>query len=133
MKPATIALLPKLETQCGSALGATFSAIAGGPGTTDPLKLADWGPFVRSNDAGQAAIGAPVLVLQGDKDGTVPKAINDGYTADACKQRDTVQYSVWPGDSHESIVKGHALEEAIGWMVDRVAGRTAPSNCVAGK
>jgi hypothetical protein len=30
-------------------------------------------------------------------------------------------------------VKGHALEEAIGWMVDRVAGRTAPSNCVAVK
>lgn len=82
----------------------------------------------RLNDPGRAATKVPMLVLQGDLDGTVPAILTTTYVSSVCKLGDTVDYLQSPTATHGTIVTLGA-DRILSWMGDRLAGRAAPSTC----
>jgi len=92
---------------------------------SDPVVLA----HARANDPGDVRTDVPMLVVQGTADGTVPPPLTDTFvTTKACPIGDTVQYLHVPGATHETVVFV-AAPTITAWMLDRVAGRPAPTTC----
>ncbi len=97
------------------------------------LTSAETNPVVRAhavaNDPGNAPTAAPLLVLQGTADTTVPPPLTDGFvTGKACPIGDTVDYLHVAGATHGTVVFV-AEPTVLQWMQGRVAGRPAPSTC----
>ena len=85
----------------------------------------------RANDPGRVRTTAPVLIVQGTADGTVPPALTDTFvTTMACPVGDTVEYLHAPGATHETVVLV-AAPTIVSWMTDRLAGVQPPSTCSA--
>jgi alpha-beta hydrolase superfamily lysophospholipase len=89
-----------------------------------------WLRRINENTAGYAATVAPVLVMQGLADTVVNPNATTQYIARACAFRQPVQYSRYPGQTHQTIPYV-AQSEYLTWIADRFAGRSAPSNCRA--
>jgi pimeloyl-ACP methyl ester carboxylesterase len=93
--------------------------------TTDPALVA----HARLNDPGRVKELAPMLVVQGTADTTVPPPLTDAYvTGDACKIGDRIDYLHVTGASHGSIVRA-ALPALVAWMTARLHGSAAPTTC----
>ena len=92
---------------------------------SDPVVLA----HARSNDPGDVRTDVPMLVVQGTADATVPPALTDTFvTTKACPIGDTVQYLHVSGATHGTVVFV-VVPTVTAWMLDRVAGRPAPTTC----
>jgi hypothetical protein len=50
------------------------------------------------------------------------------YIAWACQFTQPVEYSVYPGVNHQ-VIPFAAMNEYVGWVGARFAGKPAPSNC----
>lgn len=76
-------------------------------------------------------IAAPVLIAQGDRDDLVSPAIQAGHVAARCAAGQAIDYRVYAGRDHLSLVAaGSPLEdELIVWTADRLAGRPAAPGC----
>jgi alpha-beta hydrolase superfamily lysophospholipase len=93
--------------------------------SSDPVVMA----HARANDPGQVRTTAPLLVVQGTADGTVPPALTDTFvTSAACPVGDTVEYLHAPGATHETVVVV-AAPAILSWMQQRLADAPAPSTC----
>jgi alpha-beta hydrolase superfamily lysophospholipase len=108
-----------------------IGAYAAGPvpiTSTDPLAVKPWGKILRQSSAGGHDPGAPLLVVQGDADQVVPKALTDSFVQKACARGDTLEYRVYPGADHAgSLFAGKT--DILAWLDARLAGEPAPSTC----
>lgn len=60
---------------------------------TEPLiEAANWADLLTENSVGQAPIEAPVLIVQGGRDGTVPADVTRSALPQMCEQSDDLQY-----------------------------------------
>lgn len=92
---------------------------------TDPAVLA----HARANDPGRVRTPAPLLVVQGTADATVPPPLTDAFVATAaCPIGDTVEELHVPGATHASVVEV-AAPAIVAWMQARLAGTPAPTTC----
>jgi alpha-beta hydrolase superfamily lysophospholipase len=92
---------------------------------TDPVVTA----HAQRNDPGRVRTTAPILVVQGTVDRTVPQGLTDGYVQKmACPVGDTIDYLRFEGATHDTIPIV-AADRILAWMVDRVMGRTAATTC----
>ncbi|HUC37220.1 MAG TPA: lipase family protein [Acidimicrobiales bacterium] len=92
---------------------------------TDPVVKA----HAKLNDPGRAMTPAPLLVVQGTADTTVPPALTDLYVQDmACPIGDTIDYLHVTGATH-GTVNTKAEPAILAWMLARLAGTSAPSTC----
>jgi hypothetical protein len=92
---------------------------------TDPVAVA----HARLNDPGRVATTAPLLVVQGSADTTVPAGLTDTYVQTmACPVGDTIDYLRFTSATHGSIPFLGA-QTVLTWMADRIAARPAPSTC----
>ncbi|NNN22359.1 MAG: alpha/beta fold hydrolase, partial [Acidimicrobiales bacterium] len=83
----------------------------------------------KENNPGQVKTDAPMLVVQGTSDTTVPPILTDAYvTSSACPIGDTIDYIHFTGATHGTIVKV-AAPTILSWMQARLAGTTAPTTC----
>ena len=115
-------------------LGALISAIGTrhlttsvfAPGAaTNPVVIA----HAKMNDPGRTATPAPMLIVQGTADTTVPPALTDAYvTQMACPIRDTVDYLHVTGATHGTVVNV-SVPTITQWMTARLQGSPAPSTC----
>lgn len=81
------------------------------------------------NDPGRTRTEAPVLVVQGTADTTVPPTLTDMYVQDmACPIGDTVDYLHVNGATHATIVT-EAEAPILAWMLARDAAMPAPTTC----
>lgn len=78
-----------------------------------------------------APIAAPVLIAQGDRDDLVLPGIQRAYIDTRCKAGQPIDYRVYAGRDHVSLVAAASPLEAdlIAWTRDRFAGAPAPSTC----
>ena len=83
----------------------------------------------RRNDPGRVRTAAPLLVVQGTADTTVPPALTDLYvTHMACPVKDHIDYVHVPGATHGTIV--FAAEPVIvHFFQTRLHGATTPTTC----
>jgi dienelactone hydrolase len=69
-----------------------------------------------------------VLIVQGAADTTIPKVLTDAFDTKACAAGNTVDYRVYDGATHSSIITA-AQDDVVQWLQDRVAGKPAPTTC----
>jgi len=92
---------------------------------TNPVVLAHG----RLNDPGRRRTPAPLLVVQGTADTTVPPALTDLFvTTMACPRNDTLDYVHVTGATHDTVVF-RAVPVILPWMADRLSGAPAPTTC----
>jgi pimeloyl-ACP methyl ester carboxylesterase len=92
---------------------------------TNPVVVA----HARMNDPGRAKTPAPLLVVQGTADTTVPPALTDLYaTTMACPIGDTVDYLHVTGATHGTVVIV-SVPTIAQWMTERLEGKSPPSTC----
>jgi hypothetical protein len=116
-------------------LPALISAIGREHLTTDSIFVPDaaTNPVVvahaKLNDPGRTKTRAPMLVVQGTADTTVPPALTDVYvTGMACPIGDAIDYFHVTGATHDTVV--HVSVPTITkWMTQRLAGSPGPSTC----
>jgi pimeloyl-ACP methyl ester carboxylesterase len=84
---------------------------------------------VRANDPGRVRTEAPMLVVQGTADTTVPPGLTDTFVRSAaCPLGDGLQYVHVTGATHATVVLT-AVSTISRWMVERVEGRPPTSTC----
>lgn len=89
-----------------------------------------WRERFQQNTDGLVPSVAPVLVMQGTADTVVNPNGSTQYVQRACGFGRQVQYTTYPGATHQTI-PNVARPEYVRWIADRFAGRSAPSNCGA--
>jgi dienelactone hydrolase len=94
----------------------------------DPLSIPTIQTVLHANSAGNRPAGAPVLIVQGTADTTIPKVLTDAFDTKACAAGDTVDYRLYDGATHGSVIVA-AQDDVVQWLKDRVAGKPAPTTC----
>ena len=92
------------------------------PLTTDPY------PALLQANRPDGGLVAPLLIAHGTADSTIPFAGSEAAAEMRCAAGETVQLARFPGVSHIGIVTS-AGSYALGWTVDRQAGRPVVSTC----
>ena len=116
-------------TQCSDEVMAAFQGVSGAAVLAhDPLSIPAIRARLHENSAGNRPAGAPLLVVQGSADTTIPKVLTDAFDAKACAAGDTVEYRVYDGATHGSVIVA-AQDDVVQWLKDRVAGKPAPTSC----
>lgn len=82
------------------------------------------------NDPSGLKILGPTLVLQGTADDTVLPPWTDSVVRALCNKGNQLDYAVYPGASHETIVMQGA-PRIRQWIDARFAGAAAQTNCAA--
>lgn len=122
----------KSETATTQCAGDVMDAFAGTSGSAvlahDPLTIPAIQTLLHQNSAGNRPAGAPVLIVQGSADTTIPKVLTDAFDAKACAAGDTVDYRVYDGATHGTVIVA-AQDDVVAWLKDRVAGKPAPTTC----
>ena len=91
--------------------------------------------FLSLNSSGARPVGRPILLLQGDADIAVPRAITDAVAARMCRRGAQLSYRTFPGLGHDTIpgivtgIDDGAMNDIVDWVADRFAGRPAPVSC----
>jgi acetyl esterase/lipase len=128
LTPEALAQAPAATNECSDTVRAIYSTIAGGVLAHDPLSIPAFQKLLHQNSAGNRPSGAPLLIVQGTVDTTIPKILTDAFAKKACAAGDTVDYRTYEGAAHGSIIVA-ARDDLIAWLADRAAGRPAPSTC----
>ena len=116
--PGWLATRLEAETLLG---GAAFAA--------DPA-AGPLGERLRQN-APTAPIAAPVLILQGGADGLVTPAMQARFVAARCAARQPLEYRVYPGLGHGTLLapRAPATADLLAWTAARLAAQPAPNSC----
>ena len=132
--PAGVSLAPVLTAGCllDTLTGIASRKVSGSdvflPGLASSPVV---GAHARLNDPGRVRTAAPILVVQGTADTTVPPALTDAYVDDmACPVGDSIDYLHVDGATHATIPQA-AAPDVLAWMADRLAGRPPPTTCGA--
>lgn len=81
-----------------------------------------------ANDPGQAAPGAPVLLVQGLIDDTVPADVTRSLQGQLCTFGESVQLAEYPGLGHIDLLPA-AQADVIDYIAARFRKEPAPSSC----
>jgi pimeloyl-ACP methyl ester carboxylesterase len=129
LSPAAEAKAQAATTECSDQVMAAFQGVSGSAVLAhDPLSIPALQRLLHENSAGNRPAGAPLLIVQGSADTTIPKVLTDAFDAKACAAGDTVDYRVYEGAGHGSVVVA-ARDDVVKWLQDRVAGKPAPTTC----
>jgi alpha-beta hydrolase superfamily lysophospholipase len=123
--------LNALNVECTIHLQDTLQELGVDPRTffTGPFPAA-WQARFNQNTAGLETTVAPVLTMQGTTDTVVNPNGTTQYIARACQFTQPVEYSIYPGVNHQ-VIPFAAMNEYVGWIAARFAGKPAPSNCAS--
>lgn len=129
LSPDAVAKSEAATTQCSGDVMSAFEGIRG-PAVLarDPLSIPAIQSLLHRNSAGNRPAGAPLLIVQGSADTTIPKVLTDAFDTKACAAGDIVDYRVYDGATHSTVIAA-AQDDVIGWLKDRVAGKPAPTTC----
>jgi alpha-beta hydrolase superfamily lysophospholipase len=113
------------EVRAIAAQGLTPASVFSPGAATNPVVTA----HAKLNDPGHVRTPAPMLIVQGTADKTVPPSLTDGFVqSQACPIGDTVDYLHVTGATHGTVVDV-SVATIVGWMHDRLRGAPAPSTC----
>ena len=126
LTPDALANAGIATTECGGDVLDAFAS--GGVLAHDPLSIPEFQKLLHANSAGNHPAGAPLLIVQGSADATIPQVLTDGFVKKACAAGDTVDYRVYPGATHGSVIAA-ARADVVAWLTARADDATAPSTC----
>lgn len=132
--PAALPIVRRVANDCIQTIleflqiGRDAAPLASGFLKADPTTSPKWRAIMDRNTPGRVRQRVPVFIAQGTLDTTVSPSITNSFVAHLCRQGTRVRYSRYPGVSHTFIGRD-ASYEAVSWMSDRFAGRSAPNDC----
>jgi len=80
------------------------------------------------NNPGQYQGHAPILLLTGEADETVPPFVADNLLTAYCAHNTATSMQQYAGSTHDSILID-AAADALDWIDDRFDGNPAPNHC----
>lgn len=87
-----------------------------------------WRSLAMRNTPGTLSPQIPLFLAQGTTDNIVRPEVTRGYMQRQCKAGGKVAIMWVPGVGHGFVARDSA-DNAVAWMMDRFAGRPAPSDC----
>ena len=87
-----------------------------------------WRSLAMRNTPGTLSPQIPLFLAQGTTDNIVRPEVTRGYMQRQCKAGGKVAMMWVPGVGHGFVAKDSA-NAVVAWMMDRFAGRPAPSDC----
>ena len=87
-----------------------------------------WRSLAMRNTPGTLPPQIPLFLAQGTTDNIVRPEVTRGYMQRQCKAGGKVAMMWVPGVGHGFVARDSA-DAAVAWMMDRFAGRPAPSDC----
>ena len=87
-----------------------------------------WRSLAVRNTPGALSPQIPLFLAQGTTDNIVRPEVTRGYMQRQCKAGGKVAMMWVPGVGHGFVARDSA-DTAVAWMMDRFAGRPAPSDC----
>jgi hypothetical protein len=87
-----------------------------------------WRSLAIRNSPGTLPPKIPLFLAQGTADNIVRPEVTRGYMQRQCTAGSKVSMMWVPGVGHGFIARDSA-DAAVAWMMDRFAGRPAPSDC----
>lgn len=121
-----------LETQCLGALSTTLKTALSAAGktslvSTNPLSIPEWKAALTATVAGQQLIGAPILVVQGKNDTTVPAVTTQALVRRMCG-KNKVQYVEYDNTGHgDALVSGD--RDIRAFIANRLSGAAFTPAC----
>ena len=94
----------------------------------DPSSRQPWSRMLMENSKFTMTADVPLYIAQGASDQLVRPEVTLQFVRSACRQGVPVRYSSLRGKGHGSSIAA-ATPGAIGWLVGRLKGRPAQSNC----
>lgn len=88
-----------------------------------------WKDLLAQNTPGPLPPGVPLYIVQGADDTLVEPDITSAYARRQCAATGSVEMTVLPGVGHAYVARDGAAG-AVDWMMDRLAGHSAPKGCV---
>ncbi|MEW9555523.1 alpha/beta fold hydrolase [Nonomuraea sp. NPDC050783] len=136
LTPQAMDRLEAVESQCLGVVAAVYNDLTGSalvrPGyLTDPR----FARFLERNSTGQSPVAGPLLLLQGEADTLVTKAMTDEVAGSLCRAGARVDYRTYPGLAHDTYpgqvtgIDDGAMPDILEWIGDRFAGGRAASTC----
>ena len=86
--------------------------------------------FASANEPALYTSSGPIMLIQGDKDVSVPHFVTDLLNGELCGLGNTVDYRKYPGADHDNVIP-RAYPDILRWLRDRLAGRRAPQTCTS--
>ena len=87
-----------------------------------------WRSLAMHNTPGTLSPQIPLFLAQGTTDNIVRPEVTRAYAQQQCKVGSKVTMMWVPGVGHGLVARDSA-NAAVGWMMDRFAGRAVPSDC----
>jgi acetyl esterase/lipase len=87
-----------------------------------------WRSLAMRNTPGTLSPQIPLFLAQGTTDNIVRPEVTRAYAQQQCKAGSKVTMMWVPGVGHGLVARDSA-NAAVGWMMDRFAGRAVPSDC----
>ncbi len=86
--------------------------------------------FFKENELARAPIGAPLFVIAGEADESVPYAQLRAVAKQACSNGEALSFRSYPGLDHDPTM-GKSTPDQLAWVRDRFAGKPSSSNCAS--
>jgi acetyl esterase/lipase len=129
LAPDAVAKSDAATKQCSGEVMDAFKGVSGSAVLAhDPLSIPSLQQLLHENSAGNRPAGAPLLIVQGTADTTIPKVLTDAFDTKACAAGDTVDYRTYDAATHGTVIQA-AQDDVVQWLQDRVAGKPAPTTC----
>ncbi len=96
--------------------------------SNQPVDTEPWKSVFEENSPGGSMIPAPILIVQGEEDGLVHPDVTEAFVEGLCAKGHTVEYRSYP-DVHHITAVPVVTPDVAAWIVDRFAGKPAPSTC----
>jgi pimeloyl-ACP methyl ester carboxylesterase len=129
LTPKGLDTLSVVDTGCNSQV---FKAFAAGPlddyVMRTALKESPWREALLANEPGNRKIGAPVLIIHGDKDEQIPIQTSATLRTKMCKLGISVDRRVYRGADHGGAALV-SLFDVSGWIAQRLAGTMPTTSC----
>lgn len=129
LTPAALDRIDVVEQRCLEGVTDAFADRAPSAWlVANPVDLERWERRIEENEPGSAAVGAPVLLVQGADDFIVPASSTQTAVERLCAGGNTVDHREYAGAGHGDLL-ARAGPDVLAWVAERVAGAEALSTC----
>ena len=127
LTPWAMSQLPAVRSECAAEVLQRFDVPQSQVFRSTPLGVAPWPSLLARNTPGAARIQAPVLIVQGVDDPTIPPDSVRALGRRLCDRGDVVEYREYPDVGHEPIAS--AAPDIFTWVQARLLGAPPPTSC----
>jgi len=127
LTPWAMSQLPAVRSECAAEVLQRFDVPETQVFKSEAFSVRPWPSLLARNTPGAVSIPAPVLIVQGIDDPTIPPQTVRTLGGRLCDRGDVVEYREYPWVGHEPIAS--AAPDILGWTQARLLGAPPPTSC----